>query len=71
MRPKLQKRSALKLIGRIILHKQGYNIPQLAAESVSKACFGIHTRNFLLEKLVPQLTITIILRQQNIKRLIA
>jgi hypothetical protein len=26
----------------------GYNTPQLAAESVSKACFGVHTRDFSL-----------------------
>jgi hypothetical protein len=24
----------------------GFNTPQLAAESVSKACFGVHTRDF-------------------------
>jgi hypothetical protein len=42
MRAKLQKRSALKLAGRIILHKQGFNTPPLAAEYVSKACFGVH-----------------------------
>jgi hypothetical protein len=31
MRPKLQKHSALKLAGRIIPYKQGYNTPQPAA----------------------------------------
>jgi hypothetical protein len=29
----------------IIPHKHGYNTPQLAAESVSKACFGTNTRD--------------------------
>ena len=37
MRPKLQKQSALKLAGRIILQSGGYNIPQLA--------LGFHTRD--------------------------
>jgi len=46
MRPKLQKQSALKLAGRIIPRSGEFNIPQLAAESVSKACFGVHTRNY-------------------------
>ena len=45
MRPKFQKRSALKLAGRIIPRSGGYNTTQLAAESVSKACFGVHTRD--------------------------
>ena len=42
MRPKLQKQSALKLVSRII--------PQLAAESVSKACFGVYTRDSLSQE---------------------
>jgi hypothetical protein len=45
MRPKLQKRSALKFVSRIIPRSGGFNTPQLAAESVSKACFGVHSRN--------------------------
>jgi len=45
MRPKFQKRSALKLADRIIPRSGGYKTPQLAAESVSKACFGVHTRD--------------------------
>jgi len=45
MRPKFQKQSALKLLGRIIPQSGGFNTPQLAAESVSKACFGVHTRD--------------------------
>ena len=28
---------------------EGFNTPQLAAESVSKACFGVHTRDFRLK----------------------
>jgi hypothetical protein len=47
MRPKLQKQSALKLVGRIIPQSGGFNTPQFAAESVSKACFGVHTRDYL------------------------
>jgi len=46
MRPKRQKHSALKLAGRIIPRSGGFNTPQLTAESVSKACFGVHTRDF-------------------------
>jgi hypothetical protein len=38
MRPKLQKQSALKLVGRIIPQSGGYEIPQLA--------MGFHTRGF-------------------------
>ena len=45
MRLKLQKRSALKFVSRIIPHKRWYNTPQLAAEYVSKACFGFNTRD--------------------------
>jgi len=41
MRPKLQKQSALKFAGRTIPRSGGYSTPQLAAESVSKACFGV------------------------------
>ena len=44
MRPKFQKQSELKLAGRIIPRSGGFNTPQLAAESFSKACFGVHTR---------------------------
>jgi len=47
MRPKLQKQSVLKFAGRIIQRSGGYNTPQLAAESVSKACFGVHTRDYM------------------------
>ena len=47
MRSKFQKQSALKLVDRIILPKHGFNTPQLAAESVTKACFGVHTRDLL------------------------
>jgi hypothetical protein len=32
---------------RDIPHKQVFNTPQLAAEPVSKACFGVHTRDFI------------------------
>ena len=45
MRSKFQKRSALKLADRIILHKHGYNTPPLAAELGSRACPGVHTRD--------------------------
>jgi hypothetical protein len=45
MRPKLQKHSALKLVGRIIPRSGGFKTPQLAAESVSKACPVVHTRD--------------------------
>jgi hypothetical protein len=45
MRPKLQKQSALNLAGRIIPQSGGFNTPQLAAESVSKACVEVHTRD--------------------------
>jgi hypothetical protein len=46
MRLKLQKRSEWKFVSRIIPHKQVFNTPQLAVESVSKACFGVNTRDF-------------------------
>jgi hypothetical protein len=36
----------LKIVGRIILHKHGYNIPSLGAELGSWACPGVHTRDF-------------------------
>src|SRR5271157_1186678 len=49
MRPKLQKQSALKLAGRIILRSGGFNTPQLTTESVFKACFGVHTRDYKLK----------------------
>jgi hypothetical protein len=45
MRLKLQKRSEWKFVSRIIPYKQVFSTPQLAAESVSKACFGVHTRD--------------------------
>jgi hypothetical protein len=45
MKLKLQKRSEWKFVGRIIPHKQIFNNPQLAVEPVSKACFGVHTRD--------------------------
>jgi len=37
MSPKFQKRSVLKLAGRIIPRSGGFNTPQLAAASVSKS----------------------------------
>jgi hypothetical protein len=50
MRSKFQKRSALKLANRIILHKHGYNTPPLGAELWSspdsnRDCPGVHTRD--------------------------
>jgi hypothetical protein len=48
MRLKLQKRSEWKFVSRIIPHKQVFNATQLAAESVSKVCFGVHTRDLFL-----------------------
>jgi hypothetical protein len=50
MRTKFQKRSALKLVNRIILHKHGYNTPPLGAELGSRACPGVHTRDYDLEE---------------------
>ena len=47
MRSKFQKRSVLKLADRIILHKHGYNTPLLGVELGSRACLGVHTRDFL------------------------
>jgi len=38
---------ALKLAGRIILYKHGYNTPPLGAELGSRACPGVHTRDRL------------------------
>ena len=49
MRPKFQKHSALKLAGRIIPRKQGYNTPQLAEELGSRACPGVYTRGGFLK----------------------
>jgi hypothetical protein len=46
MRPKLQKQSALKLAGRTIPQSGGYDTPQIAEKSASKACFGVHTRDW-------------------------
>ena len=46
MRPKLQKRSVLKLVDRIILQSGGYNTPQLTEESVAKACLEVYTLDF-------------------------
>jgi hypothetical protein len=43
MRLKFHKRSEWKFVSRIIPHKQVFNTPQLAAEPVSKASFGVHT----------------------------
>jgi hypothetical protein len=57
MRPTLQKHSALKRAGRIILHKQGFNTPQLAAEPVSKACFWVHTRDLIISMFIEALRI--------------
>jgi hypothetical protein len=48
MRPKFQKQSALKLAGRII-PLSGGNTQELAVESVSKACFGVHARDYGLK----------------------
>jgi hypothetical protein len=45
MRPKFQKQSVLKLIGRIILYKRGYNTPPLGAELGSRAYPGVYTRD--------------------------
>jgi hypothetical protein len=39
---------ALKYVSRIIPHKQGFNTPQRAFESFSKACCGIHTRDSVM-----------------------
>jgi hypothetical protein len=50
MRPKLQKHSVLELASRIIPRSGGYNTPQLAAGPVSKACFGVHTRDLFYEE---------------------
>ncbi len=47
MRSKFQKHSALKLEDRIILHKHGYNTPQLSAELGSRACHGVYTRDLV------------------------
>jgi hypothetical protein len=48
MSPKFQKRSVVKFAGRITPRSGGFSTPQLAAEAVSKACFGVHTRDFQL-----------------------
>jgi hypothetical protein len=40
MRPKLQKKRILKLVGRIILPMHGYNTPQLAVELFPKLALG-------------------------------
>jgi len=40
MKLKYYKRSVVIFVSRIIPHKQVFNNPQLAAESVSKTCFG-------------------------------
>ena len=29
----------------VVPYKQGYNTPQFVVESVSKACFGVYTRD--------------------------
>jgi len=55
MRPKHQKHSVLKLAGRIIPRSGGFNIPQLAAEPVSKACFGVYTRDSPSFQMFPEL----------------
>ena len=34
-----------ELVSLTIPRSGGFNTPQLAAESVSKACFGVHTRD--------------------------
>jgi hypothetical protein len=47
MRLKYYKRSAVIFVSRIIPQSGGFNTPQLAAESVSNACFGVHTRDFV------------------------
>jgi hypothetical protein len=56
MRPKLQKHSVLEFASRIIPRSGGYNTPQLAAEPVSKACFGFHTRDLFYEKVIISFT---------------
>jgi len=43
MRSKCQKQSALKLVDRIILHKHGFNAPQLA--------LGFHARDWMLAEI--------------------
>jgi hypothetical protein len=45
MRLKFQEWSELKFASRIIPHSGGFKTPQLAAESVSKACLVVHTRD--------------------------
>jgi len=45
---KLQKQSAIEVCCRIISHRRVYNTPQLTAESVSKAFFGLIPRDFAL-----------------------
>jgi tRNA1(Val) A37 N6-methylase TrmN6 len=40
VRFKFQKQSALKFVDRTILHKHGYNTPQLAAELFPKLALG-------------------------------
>jgi hypothetical protein len=42
------KRSAAEFVSRIIPHKQGYDAPQCAAESVSKAYFAVYTRGLII-----------------------
>ena len=41
----IPKRSTSEFVSRIIPHTQGYNTTQQAREIVSKACFGVHTRD--------------------------
>jgi len=38
----------LKLAGRIIPRSGGLNTPRLAAKSIPKACFGVHTRDLFI-----------------------
>ena len=45
MRLKFQEWSELKFASRIIPRSGGFKTPQLAAESVSKACLVVHTRD--------------------------
>jgi hypothetical protein len=50
MRSKFQKRSALKLANRIILHKHGYNTQPIGVEIGSRACPVVYTRDKLISK---------------------
>ncbi len=53
VRLKFQKRSALKFVSRTIPHSGGYDTPQLAAELGSRACPGVHTRDYKMTRGIP------------------